>query len=140
MNKPENPWLEIPIDDYVGHMNQSHVRQYEMLNNIFRQAYSFKQPDSLLVLGVTEGNGFEYISQKITSRIIAIDINPEYAEVAKRRFYAKLPQSDFICKDAEEYKFPANYFDMIHGALIFEYVDYQKMLVEIAKSLKIGGV
>jgi predicted O-methyltransferase YrrM len=92
MNKPENPWLEIPIDDYVGHMNQSHVRQYEMLNNIFRQAYSFKQPDSLLVLGVTEGNGFEYISQKITSRIIAIDINPEYAEVAKRRFYAKLPQ------------------------------------------------
>jgi hypothetical protein len=29
---------------------------------------------------------------------------------------------------------------MIHGALIFEYADYQKMLVEIAKSLKIGGV
>ena len=29
---------------------------------------------------------------------------------------------------------------MIHGALIFEYVDYRKMLVKIAKSLKTGGV
>ena len=140
MKKLENPWLEIPIADYVGHMSDSHVRQYEMLNTIFQQAYSYKQPVKLLVLGATDGNGFEHISKKVTEKVIAVDINPEYAEVAKRRFYAKLPQSDFICKDAEEYKFPANYFDMIHGALIFEYADYQKMLVEIAKSLKIGGV
>ena len=140
MNKPENPWLKIPIDEYVGHMSDSHVRQYEMLNNMFRKAYSYKKPASLLVLGTTDGNGFEHISQKITSRIVAIDINPEYAEIAKRRFHSKLPQCDFICEDIEKYKFSASYFDMIHGALIFEYVDYQKLLVKIAKSLKIGGI
>ena len=82
MNRPENPWLEIPIADYVGHMNQSHVRQYKMLNAIFRTAYSFKQPSQLLILGSTDGNGLEHISQKIIGRIVAIDINPEYTEVA----------------------------------------------------------
>ena len=86
MNKPENPWLEIPIAEYVGHMSDSHVRQYEMLNTIFRQAYSYKQPANLLVLGATDGNGLEHISQKITSKIIAIDINPEYLELRNAGF------------------------------------------------------
>jgi ubiquinone/menaquinone biosynthesis C-methylase UbiE len=140
MNRPENPWLEIPIAEYVGHMSDSHVRQYEMLNTIFRQAYSNRQPEKLLVLGISDGNGLEHISKKITRKIIVIDINPEYLAVAQRTFHTKLPQLDFICEDVDKYKFPANYFDMIHGALIFEYVDYQKLLVKIAKSLKIGGV
>ena len=140
MNKPENPWLEIPIVEYVGHMSDSHVRQYKMLNKIFHQAYSFKQPANLLILGATDGNGLEYISKEITRRIIAVDINPEYTAVARRRFHIKLPQCDFVCEDVVKYKFPTNYFDTIHGALIFEYVDYQKMLIKITKSLKIGGV
>jgi hypothetical protein len=29
---------------------------------------------------------------------------------------------------------------MIHGALIFEYINYQRLLVKITQSLKIGGV
>jgi ubiquinone/menaquinone biosynthesis C-methylase UbiE len=140
MNKPENPWLEIPIVEYVGHISDSYVRQYKMLNKIFHQAYSFKQPANLLVLGATDGNGLEHVSKQVTEQVVAVDINHEYTAIAQCRFHTKLPQCDFICEDVEKYKFPANYFDMIHGALIFEYVDYQKLLVKIAKSLKIGGV
>jgi ubiquinone/menaquinone biosynthesis C-methylase UbiE len=132
--------LEIPIADYVGHMSDSRVRQYEMLNAIFRTAYSFKQPSQLLILGSTDGNGLEHVSKKVTGKVVAVDINPEYTEVAQRRFQKELPQCEFICDDVEKYNFPADYFDMIHGALIFEYVNYQKLLEKIAKSLRISGV
>jgi len=91
-------------------------------------------------LGATDGNGLEHISQKVTELVVAIDINHEFLAVAQLRFHTKLPQCNFICEDVEKYKFPANYFDMIHGALIFEYVDYQKLLIRIVKSLKIGGI
>jgi len=67
MNKHKNPWLEIPLTEYVGHMSDSRVRQYQMLSSIFQHAYSFKQPSKLLVLGASDGNGFEHISKKTTS-------------------------------------------------------------------------
>ncbi len=140
MNQFENPWLQIPISDYVGHMSDKHVRQYEMLNAIFKRAYSIRKPSQLLVLGVSDGNGLEHISNKITAKTVALDINPEYIAAAQRRFQKELPQCDFICEDIEKYKFPPGSFDMIHAALIFEYVNYQKIMIKIAQSLVIGGV
>lgn len=140
MNKHKNPWLEIPLTEYVGHMSDSHVRQYQMLSSIFQHAYSFKQPSKLLVLGASDGNGFEHISKKTTSKVIAIDINSEYLVAAQLKFQSILPECEFICEDIEKFVFPNHFFDMIHGALIFEYINYQRLLVKITQSLKIGGV
>jgi ubiquinone/menaquinone biosynthesis C-methylase UbiE len=140
MNQIQNPWLQIPISDYVGHMSDKGVRQYKMLNSAFKRAYQIKKPHRLLVLGVTDGNGLEYVSEKITNKIIALDINPEYIKTAQRRFQKIIPQCDFLCEDVTNYKFPLDYFDMVHAALLFEYVDYQNILINIAGSLKFGGV
>jgi ubiquinone/menaquinone biosynthesis C-methylase UbiE len=140
MKNSENPWLQIPISDYVGHMSDDHVLQYQMLNAIFKRAYLIKRPRHLLVLGITDGNGLEHVSKQITSNLIALDINPEYIETAQRRFRQVLPTCDFVCVDVEQYKFPLNCFDMVHAGLIFEYVNYQEILAKIARSLVVGGV
>jgi hypothetical protein len=47
MKNAENPWLQIPISDYVGHMSDDHVLQYQMLNAIFKRAYLIKRPRHL---------------------------------------------------------------------------------------------
>lgn len=140
MKDYKNPWLEIPVAEYIGHMSDKHVRQYQMLNLVFRKAYTFKQPLSLLVLGATDGNGFEYIANNTTRKVIALDINQEYLSLARERFQPVLPGCEFICEDAAKYQFAESFFDMIHGALIFEYIDYKKLLPKISGSLKLNGV
>jgi ubiquinone/menaquinone biosynthesis C-methylase UbiE len=140
MKQSENPWLKIPIVDYVGHMSDSHVLQYQMLNTIFKHAYHIKQPNNLLIIGVSDGNGLEHIPKQMTTKTIALDINPEYIKIARRRFQKVLPQCDFVCEDVENYKFPLDHFDMVHAALIFEYVEYPEIITKIAQSLTVGGV
>jgi spermidine synthase len=98
MKQSENPWLKIPIVDDVGHMSDRHVLQYQMLNAIFKHAYHMKQPNKLLIIGVSDGNGLEHIPKQMTTKTIALDINPEYIKIARRRFQKVLPQCDFVCE------------------------------------------
>lgn len=44
-----NPWLDIPLTDYEGHME--HVGQARMLDRVFGQALQSLQPQSVAVLG-----------------------------------------------------------------------------------------
>ena len=32
-----NPWLDILLSDYVGHMNSPQVGQYQILNALFKE-------------------------------------------------------------------------------------------------------
>lgn len=81
-----NPWLKIPASDYEGHMEA--VGQRALLGQIFRDVYSLVRPRRLAILGCATGNGFEYVDTAITERIVGVDINPDYIEIARRRFSA----------------------------------------------------
>jgi LmbE family N-acetylglucosaminyl deacetylase len=64
-----NPWLDIPADDYVGHMSDAVVAQHPALNRILRETLEDVRPASVLVLGCSTGNGFEHIDPGATSRV-----------------------------------------------------------------------
>lgn len=138
--KDPNPWLGIPACDYEAHMGAPEVDQLAALNRIFAEIYAEVLPQRLLVLGCTTGNGFEHIDPGLTRRVVGIDINPEYLEVAGTRFGRDLPGLELVRECAERCEFEGNAFEMVHAALFFEYMPPGPVLEKIARWLAPGGI
>lgn len=135
-----NPWLNIPASDYEGHMSSPEVGQLQLLNGLFKTILDETAPTSLAVLGCTTGNGFEHIDFTCTARVHAIDINPDYLDIARERFAPYSPHIEWRCADIQSVVLGESQFDLIHGALIFEYIDPAVTLPNIAAALKERGV
>ncbi|MEJ2636246.1 MAG: class I SAM-dependent methyltransferase [Calditrichia bacterium] len=134
-----NPWLTIPAADYEGHMNSPQVDQLSFLSRIFRDVLEKYMPRHLAVIGCTTGNGFEHIDFSVTRQVTAVDINPEYIEVLRHRYSRHLDRIETICADLMDCHPAQHSFDLVHGALIFEYVDPAPALHRIGKWLLPGG-
>ncbi len=139
-SKTKNPWLQISAEDYEGHMSAPNVAQLQMLNKIFADVLNEYQPKSIAVLGCTTGNGFEHLIDKQIDRIVGVDINHEYLAICKNRFEKSLPLLELICTDLNEASFPYSSFDLIHAALVFEYVNVDSLLLKISNWLRPNGI
>lgn len=135
----KNPWLKIPAHEYEGHMASSDVGQLQVLNNLFESAMREFRPSSLAVFGCSTGNGFEHISPVVTKRVVGLDINPSYLAILKQRFSRRLPNLSLMEHDFASASFHMEPVCMIFAALVFEYVDTDHALHNIAKYLLPGG-
>lgn len=135
-----NPWLRIPAEDYERHMADSQVRQLDFLNGVFKDLLKAHPPRRLLVIGCSTGNGFEHIDYAVVEKVIAVDINPEYLAILRGRFEEHLDRIQTICADIEDCDLPAADFDLIHCALIFEYVDADRIVRRLSQWLAPGGI
>ncbi len=134
-----NPWLRIPVSDYEGHMSHPAVQQLPYLSAVFQEVLREFQPNDIAVLGCSTGNGFEHIPSS-TKKIIGIDINPQYLDVTRRKHGDRLHGLELVCADILDCTIAAHSMDLIHGALIFEYVDPAPAMDRIATWLRPGGV
>ena len=139
-NKDVNPWLSIPASDYEGHMGSNKVGQLKFLSEVFQKVLQEFRPSSLAVLGCATGNGFEHIAPEKTKRVVAVDINPSYLDVLCSRFSVQLPHMEVVCSDVRQCSFQPDSFDLIHGALFFEYVDPGPVLASLARWLRPSGL
>jgi ubiquinone/menaquinone biosynthesis C-methylase UbiE len=139
-SKTQNPWLQISAEDYEGHMSAPKVAQLQMLNKIFADVLNEFQPKSVAVLGCTTGNGFEHLINKNIVQIVGVDLNPQYISICKKRFEKSLPQLELICADLNQLELQNSSLHLIHAALIFEYVDIDKVLLKILRWLKPDGM
>jgi len=135
-----NPWLTIPADEYVGHMSSPEVGQYQVLNGLLRDALGSIRPRSLLVLGCAMGNGFEHIDPGVTSRVVGVDINPGYLQRLVERFPHPAFALDVRCYDLAAYAFEPRAFDLVHAALVFEYVEWSLLLPRVVGALRPRGM
>lgn len=139
-SKINNPWLQVSAEDYEGHMSAPNVAQSQMLNKIFADVLNELQPKSIAVLGCTTGNGFEHLINKNIERIVGVDINSEYLSICNKRFEKKLPQLELVCADLKDVEFPDSSFNLIHAALVFEYVEVELLLSKISRWLRPNGI
>jgi SAM-dependent methyltransferase len=137
---PRNPWLDIPASDYEGHMGPGGAGQLSALSTIFGDVYGGLRPLSVAVLGCATGNGFERINLDWTRRLVAVDINPEYLEILRRRHEALEPILEVVCAQVENCSLRRASFDLISSALIFEYLDPAVLLGRISSWLAPEGV
>ena len=135
-----NPWLHIPASDYEAHMTLPEVAQAKAINKLFSDAVKEYAPESLAVIGCTTGNGFEHIDTLKTLRVVGIDINPEYLEILKSRFVAKIPGLEVVESDFSEASFRLEPVSMVFAALVFEYVNVGEALQSIERSMAAGAI
>jgi len=135
-----NPWLSIPASDYEGHMSSPLVMQLGFLNGLFEKLMKRHRPENLAVAGCTTGNGFEHIDFMITKRVVAIDINPEYLEIVRERYDRGGDMIETICADVNACGLEPGSMDLVHCALLFEYVDPAVTLATVTRWLKPSGL
>jgi ubiquinone/menaquinone biosynthesis C-methylase UbiE len=138
MNK--NPWLYIPLSDYEGHMSLPSVLQAQFLSNVFKKVLKRYTPKSIAIIGCAGGNGYDYIDCNMTKRVVSIDINKDYIKIAKTRYGKKFESAEFISKDIQNIKFSIVPVDIIYAALVFEYVDIEKVFKKLNNMLSENGL
>jgi hypothetical protein len=133
-----SPWLEVPLEDYEGHMLAPEVAQLPVLADLFAEALALRRPASLAVLGVAGGNGLDRIDPALTKRVVGIDCNPLYLEAVRRR-YAGLSGLEVHCVDLAGEMVEAAPVDLVHAALVFEHAGVGLCLENAVRMVDAGG-
>ena len=76
--KMTNPWKEIKLDDYEGHMSLDSVKQLQTLNIMMKDQLAAFPVNTAMILGIAGGNGIEHVSKDKYKTVYGVDINEEY--------------------------------------------------------------
>jgi hypothetical protein len=133
-----SPWLEVPLEDYEGHMLAPEVAQLPVLADLFADALALRRPASVAVLGVAGGNGLGRIDPALTKRVVGFDCNPHYLEAVRGR-YAGLAGLELHCVDLAREMVEAAPVDLVHAALVFEHTGVGRCLENAVRMIDAGG-
>lgn len=116
------------------------VRQLQHLSGVFGELLDEFAPEAVAVLGVAGGNGLERVEPGRVKRVVGVDINPAYLDLARARHGARISGLELVCADIAACDLPRASFDLVYAALIFEYLDPSAAVGKIAEWLRAGGV
>ena len=134
----ENPWRRIPAEDYEAHMRAA--GQSAALCEFFAHVYSELSPARVAVLGCTTGSDLESIDPTVTETVIGVDINPAYLAVARERLEGRLgSRLRLVEGDVLQVELLPMRFDLIHAALLLEYVEPAPLFARLVRWLADGG-
>jgi SAM-dependent methyltransferase len=121
-------------------MNSPAVGQHLVLNRLFAEALAATRPRGVLVAGCSTGNGLEHLDPRVTRKITCVDVNPGYLQ-AMTDLMKDRPEIDFrlTCGDIATCPLPRGQFDLVHAALLFEYVEWHRVLTRLVTTLSKNG-
>ncbi|MEZ5399108.1 MAG: methyltransferase domain-containing protein [Bryobacteraceae bacterium] len=133
-----NPWLNVPLAEYEGHMSAATVRQLDALSDLFADALARTRPASVAILGIAGGNGLEHIDPSVTTRVAGLDCNPLYLEAVRRR-HATRCNLTLHCVDLETDRPDLEPVDLVHAALVFEHAGAGRCFETAVSLVRPGG-
>ena len=120
-------------------MGSAGVNQLALLADLFGEALVRLRPRSVAVLGVAGGNGLEHVDSTLTTRVVAIDVNPSYLDTTKRRF-SDLRGLELHCADLErDAPLDTEPVALVHAALVFEHAGTDRCLDHAVSLVAPGG-
>lgn len=134
-----NPWLGIPLADYESHMAMPSVGQAEALSALLAEALQQYAPDSIAIIGCAGGNGFDRVIPSVTTRVVGVDINPEYIAAASVRYGGRIPGIELHVADIQVDQLTCAPVALIFAGLLFEYVSASAALKNLASICRPGG-
>jgi SAM-dependent methyltransferase len=137
-NMNDGPWLRIPADDYAAHMRA--VGQDGVLREAFARAVAETRPTRVAVLGCTTGEDLAQLDPRRTTVAVGVDINPEYLRLAGARLQGWGDRLRFICADVCDAELPPGPYDLVHAALLLEYVPPAVLLRRVHGWLGPSGI
>jgi hypothetical protein len=135
-----NPWLNIPLDDYEGHMSLPTVGQAQMIADQLDRAVARWVPKSVAVIGCAGGNGLERIAAGTVEHVVAVDVNPDYIERTRVRHAQRLRGLELVCADVQSESATYSPVDLTYAALLFEYVDVHSTLKTLKRNSRPNAV
>jgi hypothetical protein len=122
-----NPWNHIPLADYELHMEHQDVGQAKLLNTLTGKYLEKLNPEYVLFLGVSGGNGLEHINAEKVRKVCAIDVNDSYLKETRRRFGNKINHLELVNTDIGSSSTSYIKADFVWPALIAEYVNIDSL-------------
>jgi trans-aconitate methyltransferase len=135
-----SPWLDIPLDEYEAHMALPSVGQAQLIAEQLRDLVRQAAPQSVAVIGCAGGNGFDHLAEMAVTRVVGVDINPQYLEKARQVYAAKIPNLELYTADIQSGESICDAVDLIYAALIFEYVDIPATMNTLRRLCKPTGL
>ncbi len=135
-----NPWLDIPLADYEGHMGLPAVAQADLLADVLTSLLEQYSPPSVAVLGCAGGNGFDRISPAVTERVVGVDINPSFIDTTRVRFQGRFRSIELLVGDLQTDEFSVEPVDLLYAALVFEYLDVSTAWRSIRSLVRPGAI
>lgn len=135
-----NPWTVVQAADYERYMGPEGLDQLGLLASLFQEAYLAAQPDRVLVLGCGTGNGLAHVDPAVTRQVVGVDVSLQYLGIARQRYFHLGPRLELFCAEAEKFRRAPGAFDLVHAALVFEYLHPEVLVRRIAEWLAPAGV
>jgi SAM-dependent methyltransferase len=135
-----NPWLNVPLDDYEGHMSLPAVGQAQMIAEQLDRALERWAPTNIAVIGCAGGNGLEKIAERAVERVVAVDVNPAYIERVRTRYAGRLLGLELVCADVQSESLTYGPVDFTYAALLFEYVGVLSTLKTLKRNSRPDAV
>lgn len=121
-------------------MSLPSIGQAEMLGAEFAKLLKEFSPPSLAVIGCAGGNGFEHIRAEVTSRVVGVDINPQYVQALASRFADRIRGLELCVCDVQGSALTFEPVDLIYAALVFEYVAPAPTLRNLRRVCRPDGI
>ena len=132
------PWNNISLADYEGHMATPGVGQAAMLARELQQALAQTQARSLALVGSAGGNGLDCAACRGLERVVCVDINADFLAVLRARHAQQLRKLECFCGELESCR-GVEPVELVFGGLVFEYTRLGEALDSVARMLKSGG-
>lgn len=135
-----NPWLDIPLADYEAHMALPTVGQADLIARELATLLRGYSPTSIAIIGCAGGNGFDCAAGSGISRVVGVDINPQYIERARERYEGRIPGLELHIADIQACQSLFEPVDLIYVALVLEYADLDRTMGVLAAHCNSNGV
>ncbi len=136
-----NPWSVVQASDYERHMGSGPggVDQLGPLSALFQEVVLAAQPDRVLLVGCSTGNGLEHVDPSVTRRVVGVDVNLQHLGIARQRFLHLGPRLELYHSDIADFRSAPQSYDLVHAALVLEYLHPEVLVRRVSEWLAERG-
>jgi SAM-dependent methyltransferase len=136
-----NPWSLVQAADYERYMGAGPegLDQLAPLSALFQEVVLASQPDRILLVGCSTGNGLEHVDPSVTRRVVGVDVNLQHLGIARQRFFHLGPRLELFNADVADFRALPQSFDLVHAALVLEYLHPEVLVRRVSEWLAERG-
>lgn len=118
---------------YESHMKLDTVYQLQCMNEIMREQIQTYNIESLAILGVAGGNGLEHVNLKKHHKVYGIDINDDYLNSCKSRYYDMQDKLMLLSRDLLDLSIDLPKAELVIANLFLEYIGLDIFTFQLKK-------
>lgn len=120
-----NPWAEVPLEDYENHMQLNTVCQLQALDQLMAGQLFCYAASTIMILGVAGGNGLRHLRSGSFDKVYGVDVNPAYLATCRQRYAALGEMLVLLEGDLTDPAFRLPQADLLLADLLVEYIGYE---------------